>query len=132
MLEKTQSFLVASENSTQRDRNEEETEIVLFNLKEAKAPPLTNPLPDKYKQYLIYTSILVLPRLHDVPTGFVNGTHWKQQSAPLVTLGRQEWDEFQLVAWSGVEPVWVELTINNMDATGHPFHLVCLPSVVTN
>lgn len=128
VLEKTQAFLVASEASTQQDRLQEETETNLFNLQEAKGLPLTSPFPDKYTSFLIYTSILVLPRLHDVPTGFVNGTHWKPQSAPLVTLGRQEWDEFQLVAWSGAEPVWVELTINNMDATGHPFHLVGLPS----
>jgi hypothetical protein len=124
VLKQTQAFLLASETSSQRDKHEE-TDIVLFNLQEARGLPLTSPLPDKYTPFLIYTSILVLPRLHEIPTGFINGTHWKPQSTPLVTLGREDWDEFQLVAWSGAEPVWVELTINNMDITGHPFHLVC-------
>ena len=79
---------------------------------------------------MIETNLMVKPMLHFIPTGLINSTHWKPQSTPLVTVGRDDWDEFQLVAWTGAEPVWVELTINNLDVAGHPFHLVrCQPTV---
>jgi hypothetical protein len=73
---------------------------------------------------MVYSSIEVLNRLGSVPKGFINRTSWEPQGLPLISLGRDKWDKNQLVPWTGPEPVWVELTINNIDATGHPFHLV--------
>lgn len=74
---------------------------------------------------MIYTAIKILNRLHQIPHGFVNHTTWIPQGAPLVSQDRSTWDTHQLVPWTGPEPVWVELTINNLDSNGHPFHLVC-------
>jgi hypothetical protein len=75
---------------------------------------------------MIYTAIEILNRLKQIPHGFINHTTWVPQSLPLVSLDREIWDAHQLVPWTGSEPVWVELTINNLDSNGHPFHLVRL------
>ena len=77
---------------------------------------------------LVYTVIEVLNHLGSRPHGFINRTTWEPQASPLLALPRDQWNEHQLVPWTGTEPVWVELTINNIDATGHPFHLVSLIS----
>jgi hypothetical protein len=56
----------------------------------------------------------------------INRTFWEPQGLPLISTQRESWNEHQLVPWTGAEPVWVELTINNLDSNGHPFHLVGL------
>lgn len=80
---------------------------------------------------MIYTAIEILNKEHQIPKGFINHTTWEPQSLPLVALDREIWDKHQLVPWTGPEPVWVELTINNIDANGHPFHLVGLPFAIS-
>lgn len=69
---------------------------------------------------------------HNVPYGYFNHTSWAPQQQPPVPLNglpREQWDEKQLVLVAGdhdqgSEPVWVDLVVNNLDDTGHPFHLV--------
>lgn len=73
---------------------------------------------------MIYTVVEVLNHQNSIPKGFVNHTTWEPQKLPLVALGHEDWDSHQLVPWTGSDPVWVELTINNIDTAGHPFHLV--------
>jgi hypothetical protein len=73
---------------------------------------------------MIYTAIEVWNHLNNIPHGFINHTYWEPQGLPLLSLDRESWDDHQLVPWTGPEPVWIELTINNIDANGHPFHLV--------
>lgn len=70
---------------------------------------------------------------HNVPYGFFNHTSWAPQQdppVPLNGLSREKWDSKQLALVVGDqdqgsdEPVWVDLVVNNLDDTGHPFHLV--------
>ena len=89
-------------------------------------PTLSDPLPDAQKTFVLYTVVEVLAHQNSIPKGFINHTTWEPQSMPLITLDREHWDSHQLVPWTGSKPGWVELTINNIDGTGHPFHLVKL------
>jgi FtsP/CotA-like multicopper oxidase with cupredoxin domain len=75
---------------------------------------------------MIYTNVQVINQLDDEARGLVNRTIWEPQSLPLISLDREQWNNHQLVPWTGSEPVWVEFTINNVDKNGHPFHLVSL------
>ncbi|KAN0090500.1 multicopper oxidase [Hyaloscypha variabilis] len=117
-----QSFLLAAESSG-RQPLVNTTDISRFDLRQLIGPELTNPLPAPEKTFMIYTAIEVWNHLNNIPHGFINHTHWEPQSLPLVSIDREIWDDHQLVPWTGSEPVWVELTINNIDANGHPFHL---------
>ena len=78
---------------------------------------------------MIYSSIQILNRMNSIPKGFVNRTTWEPQATPLISLDRDSWDKHQLVPWTGSMEVWAELTINNVDATGHPFHLVSISGI---
>jgi hypothetical protein len=76
---------------------------------------------------VLYSAIQILSRQHGIPLGFLNRTTWSQQSSPslpLLTLEREDWDKHQLVAWTGPRAGWVDIVVNNIDGTGHPFHLV--------
>lgn len=79
----------------------------------------------------MYTKIQELSKNHNVPYAFFNRTSWKPQSnpsTPLLYLPRDEWDENQLSISTGLDPVWVDLVVNNLDEGAHPFHLVDSPS----
>lgn len=108
-------------NASSTHHNKPETN---FDLQTAKGFPLVDPLPEANDQFVIYSAIEILNRLHGFPTGFLNRTHWKPQNPPLLSIERQAWDEHQLVPWTGSKPTWIDLVINNLDGTGHPFHLV--------
>jgi hypothetical protein len=123
-LTPTQSFLLSADSAIRRPMKNTTTDVVHFDLQKAKGPFLANPLPDANRKFMIYTSIEILNRQNSIPKGFVNRTTWEPQSLPLIAVDREVWDSHQLVPWTGLEPVWIELTINNIDATGHPFHLV--------
>jgi hypothetical protein len=73
---------------------------------------------------MVWSSITILNRLGQIPHGMINRTFWEPQELPLISTERESWNEHQLVPWTGAGPVWVELTINNLDSNGHPFHLV--------
>jgi FtsP/CotA-like multicopper oxidase with cupredoxin domain len=75
---------------------------------------------------------------HNVPYGYFNHTSWAPQQdppVPLNGLSRAQWDRKQLALVVGHqnqnpdEPVWVDLVVNNLDDTGHPFHLVSIYSL---
>lgn len=78
---------------------------------------------------------------HNVPYGYFNHTSWAPQQNPPVPLNglpREKWDKKQLALVVGNEEqekgsIWVDLVVNNLDDTGHPFHLVgrCYSSTCT-
>lgn len=123
-LTPTQSFLLSPESSPSQvlDRA---TNISVFDLRETRGPVLSSPLPDAQNFFMVWSSITILNRLEQIPHGMINRTYWEPQDLPLISTERESWDNHQLVPWTGAEPVWVELTINNVDSNGHPFHLVC-------
>ena len=90
----------------------------------AKGLTLPILLPEAEKFFMIWSSITILNRLGQVPHGMINRTFWEPQDLPLISTERESWNEHQLVPWTGAKPAWVELTINNLDSNGHPFHLV--------
>ena len=122
-LTPTQSFLLSPESSTWQPANKT-TAASLFNLRTAKGVELPSRLPEAQKLFMIWSSITILNRLGQVPHGMINRTFWEPQELPLISTERESWDVHQLVPWTGADPVWVELTINNLDSNGHPFHLV--------
>jgi hypothetical protein len=124
-LTPTQSFLLLPESVVQRPSNKT-IYGGSFDLRSARGPPLAASLPQAKEFFMIWSSITILNRLGQVPHGMINRTFWEPQEWPLVSTERASWDEHQLVPWTGPEPVWAELTINNLDSSGHPFHLVSL------
>ncbi len=76
---------------------------------------------------LVYTRVELLAHLGNSPKGFINRTYWEPQSVPLIEMGRQDWDEHQLVPFIPRSEDWVDIVINNVDEKGHPFHLVSTP-----
>ncbi|KAF8849971.1 hypothetical protein BDZ45DRAFT_771129 [Acephala macrosclerotiorum] len=121
-LTPTQSFILAADSATGQPPINK-TEVIQFNVGDLKGPPLIDPLPNPEKTFMIYTAIEIINRLGSRPHGFINHTTWEPQSLPLVATTRESWDSHQLVPWTGAEPVWIELTVNNIDTSGHPFHL---------
>ncbi|GIC91516.1 uncharacterized protein Aud_007961 [Aspergillus udagawae] len=76
--------------------------------------------------HVVYTKIQKLSKNHNVPYAFFNRTSWKPQSnpsTPLLYLPRDKWDENQLSIATGLDLVWVDLVVNNLDEGSHPFHL---------
>lgn len=124
-LTPTQAFTISSEiYGKVMSQPETETVPFSFNLREAKGSKLPEPLPDPDHKFMIWSVVEVLDHNHGIPQGVVNRTSWQPQSTPILALPKSGWDKNQLVAWTGAESSWVELTINNIDGTGHPFHLV--------
>ena len=85
--------------------------------------------PEKVEQtILIYASMILDARNHEIPAGLLNHTIWKLQSNPdvsLLALNRELWDKNQFVPWIDSENgTWVDVILNNQDVQGHPFHLV--------
>lgn len=119
------SSATSGSRSSERDSsNDKRPDIVQFNLREARGTVLTSPLPDPDNLFMIYSAVEILNHNGFVPKGYINHTFWIPQEKPLLSRSRNEWDKHQLVPWTGSKPAWVELTINNVDTQGHPFHLV--------
>ena len=127
-LNPTQAFQISAEPSpdNQEDHSVPKNHIDLnqFDLQTAKGPNLAQPLPDARESILLYSSIQILSHENYRPMGFINRTSWRPLDLPLIAMDRDEWNKQQLVAWTGSEPGWVDLVINNLDGAPHPFHLV--------
>lgn len=122
-LTPNQSFVMAAE-MPQRKPAKNDTEITRLDLGGLNGVSLMKPLPKPGQVFSVISAIETKSREGMVPKGFINHTTWVPQSEPLITLDPAVWDQHQFVPWTGSDPVWVELTINNVDGTGHPFHLV--------
>jgi hypothetical protein len=75
----------------------------------------------------VFTNVITSTLDLNKPKGRMNDTSWKVQESPnlpLLALDRSQWDKNQLVLWTGKDPKWVDIVVNNIDFTGHPFHLV--------
>lgn len=57
------------------------------------------------------------------PLAILNDTSYAPQSPPLISLQPSQYNNHQLVPSTGLEPVWVDVVVNNHDIAGHPFHL---------
>ncbi|KAH8816011.1 putative laccase [Xylogone sp. PMI_703] len=105
------------------------TSLSYFNLSTVIGMDLSSTVgfPEKAdKTFVIYTTVVILTIHDNIPMGIVNRTSWQPQSKPqkpLFLLDRTEWDKNQLVPWTGPDPVWVDVVVNNLDEYGHPFHL---------
>ncbi|KAI5459063.1 iron transport multicopper oxidase fet3 [Mariannaea sp. PMI_226] len=121
-LTSTQSFQILSSTHELKIINNL-TDVTSFNLQTAKGPVLPEPVKEAEHKLLLYVVVEVLARELNIPKGFINHTTWERQQTPLISQPRDKWDKHQLVPWTGTKPVWVELTINNIDSIGHPFHL---------
>ncbi|CAK7218702.1 hypothetical protein SEUCBS140593_003643 [Sporothrix eucalyptigena] len=106
-----------------KTREHASTNTVAVDLREVQGPTLATPLPKPDKFYMIFAVVEILSHNRFIPKGYINHTMWVPQDLPLLSLDRSAWDNHQLVPWTGRDPVWVELTINNIDTQGHPFHL---------
>lgn len=125
-----QSFLLSALSAMPQSTTEN-TQKQLIDLQSMKGIPLERQLPDAQNTMMIYTTIQILERLGSIPKGYINRTSWETPKTPLIASPRLSWDvSHQLVPWTGPDPVWVEITINNIDNNGHPFHLVGLTPIL--
>lgn len=108
----------------------EATAVTYFNLSNAIGRDLLpyEVLPlEADRTFVIYTTVVILTIHANVPMGIMNRTSWQPQAnppKPLLLLDRSEWDRNQLVPWTGADPAWVDVVVNNVDEYGHSFHLV--------
>jgi hypothetical protein len=87
---------------------------------------------------VLYTAMQIRSSFHNRPVGIVNHSSWMipdSRAKPLLALDPEEWSKATKqpssiqtlqVPWyqKTGEDRWIELVLNNMDDTGHPFHLV--------
>lgn len=124
-LTRKQSFLLEADSHLHQSIGRQaDTELRRLNLDELEGLPLETSLPEPETKFMIYTTVQILNALDDDIRALINRTYWETPSVPLIASQRDTWSSHQLVPWTGDKPVWVELTINNIDINGHPFHLV--------
>ncbi|KAL9086629.1 MAG: hypothetical protein Q9165_007072 [Trypethelium subeluteriae] len=92
------------------------------------ASPELSPLePSTAKTMVLYTTTLMLAHQNNVPMGYINHTSWRSSSSPLISSPRGFWENgTQLVPYlpySSSHTDFVDIVINNLDDSGHPFHL---------
>ncbi|KAI9695153.1 MAG: hypothetical protein M1820_008859 [Bogoriella megaspora] len=76
---------------------------------------------------VLYTNTLMLAHQNNVPMGYINHTSWRSSSAPLILQPRTYWENgtqfVPFIPYSDHEHAFVDIVINNLDDSGHPFHL---------
>lgn len=107
-----------------------ETHFDLASASSSGASPSRNldfQLPQTAQQnILLYTKTQKLSINANHPQGFMNRTSWTPQSPALISLARTSWDENQLIPFvpsNPLDPIWVDVILNNLDDGAHPFHL---------
>ena len=87
---------------------------------------------------VLYTTMFIHSSSGNRPVGSVNGTSWmveNSRSKPLLSLDREEWgsttedagllEELRVPYFPrSAGDRWVDIVVNNLDDTGHPFHMV--------
>lgn len=151
-LKRIQSFSIewngAGDTEKTSARGFAEKPVVdVFNLADAlgQSPPTDlgrsrGPL----QHAVLYSTMKIRAAKHNQPVGSINHTSWtspKPNTLPLLSLDRDEWakavpqptkvHEFD-VPWFKVSgpDEWMELTLNNFDDKGHPFHLVSFLALI--
>ena len=90
------------------------------------SPELSHLEPSTAKTMVLYTTTLMLAHQNNVPMGYINHTSWRSSSSPLITSPRGFWENgTQLVPYIPTTSYneFVDIVINNIDDSGHPFHL---------
>ncbi|CRL29634.1 Cupredoxin [Penicillium camemberti] len=91
------------------------------------APSILHSIPPTAQQtHVVYTKIQKMARYSNKPFGYFNQTTWRPQQdppVPLASIPRAKWDANQFAITTELEPVWIDLVINNLDEGSHPFHL---------
>lgn len=91
-----------------------------------------------FQRAVLYSTMKIRAAKHNQPVGSINHTSWmtpKPDMMPLLSLSRESWAEampqptkvhnFDVPSFKVPGPDdWIELTLNNFDDKGHPFHLV--------
>ncbi|QIW99401.1 hypothetical protein AMS68_004919 [Peltaster fructicola] len=75
---------------------------------------------------VLYTMTEKLAHLDYEPHGNINRTIWQPQSPHLLSLHRSAWNDKQFIPripYRPMDPLWVDLVVNNLDEEDHPFHL---------
>ncbi|KAJ5547723.1 hypothetical protein N7513_004957 [Penicillium frequentans] len=109
-------------------RNDEITHLQHVDLENvSSSPSVLSALPANSQQtHVVYTKIQMLAINANMPWGYFNHSSWRPQKEPpypLINLPRNQWDENQFSFSTNTDPVWVDLIVNNLDDSGHPFHL---------
>ncbi|KAI9663915.1 MAG: hypothetical protein M1821_007405 [Bathelium mastoideum] len=85
-------------------------------------PPLE---PSIAKTMVLYATTLMLAHQNNVPMGYINHTSWRSSSSPLISSPRNLWENgtqfVPFVPHSSND--FMDIVINNIDDSGHPFHL---------
>lgn len=91
-----------------------------------------------FQRAVLYATMKIRAAKHNQPVGSINHTSWMNpapDALPLLSLAREKWAEaipqpikvhnFDVPWFKVSDPgTWAELTLNNFDDKGHPFHLV--------
>ena len=92
------------------------------------ASPELSPLePSTVKTMVLYATTLMLAHQNNVPMGYINHTSWRSSSSPLISSPRNHWENgtqfVPHIPSSSSDYDFMDLVINNIDDSGHPFHL---------
>ena len=91
------------------------------------SPELSPLEPSITKTMVLYTTTLMLAHQNNVPMGYINHTSWRSSASPLISSPRNFWENgTQLVPFvpsSSSSNDFMDIVINNIDDSGHPFHL---------
>ena len=130
-----------SDNSSPETTHERPNATSNFLLSEASGIsqwPGSDPSERSIEKAVLYTAMQIRSSFNNQPVGIVNHSSWMiadSKAKPLLALDPNEWSKATKqsnpiqklqVPWykQTGEDRWVELVLNNMDDTGHPFHLV--------
>ncbi|GFF46624.1 iron transport multicopper oxidase FET5 [Aspergillus udagawae] len=128
-LSSKQTFSISTDKTTRPQADSSNSKLYpKLNLETVPSSrAVLSSLPKHANQtHVVYTKIQKLSKNHNVPYAFFNRTSWRPQSnpsTPLLYLPRDKWDENQLSIATGLDLVWVDLVVNNLDEGSHPFHL---------
>lgn len=100
-------------------------------------------LEEHVEKAVIYTTVQIKSAYHNQPVGSFNHSSWvpKDPSAkPMLALEPSEWSTAAKELIKGTtfnvpkynqsgRSRWLQLVVNNVDDKGHPFHVVCTPTV---
>ncbi|KAM0490723.1 hypothetical protein ACHAP8_011268 [Fusarium lateritium] len=110
---------------SRKDLEPNETQIL--DPRNLKAATKMVDLPSVADQtILLYAKVEKLAHMDYEPVGFINHTSWKPQDLPLISQNRSDWDENQLIPFiemTSGKPTRVDIIMNNLDDSAHPFHL---------
>jgi FtsP/CotA-like multicopper oxidase with cupredoxin domain len=126
-LNPNQSFAITKASGlSQSDAANAPDRDNITNLQQLSGKPDATMAASARQTIMVYAKTQILAKFSNEPKAFLNHTSWAAQTLPLLSLARSDWDDNQLVPFVPVSPdgqTWVDLVINNLDDSHHPFHL---------